>query len=262
MELDNRVPWAQTIWLPLIAASGELGVTVIAKASLNAAAQGTATAATAPVPIAMCDIHAPGDNGMLCTPSDLCDYKPGTDVVVVAPPDPKVNEALRRRTVAIGIGPISVRHRAGRGNGVFPLRRDHPSRLPLAGTYDAAWLEQRMPLLPEDFDPRFHQAAPSDLVAVPWLRGGESVTVEGLYDAPAAWHTVLPPVRLVLCGHVLNRYFSLPMRLDTVLIDAIQPRLTMVWRASLRPLRKVEDVKALFLYAVRPQIAREVFGME
>ena len=80
-----------------------------------------------------------------------------------------------------------------------------------------------------------------------------------LYDEPAAWRTTLPPVRLVLCGHVLKRYFSVPMRLDTVLIDGIEPRLTVVWRTSLRPLRKVEDVKALFLYAVRPRIAREVF---
>lgn len=257
MQLDNRVPWVETTWMPLIMAGADMCVAVIAKTMCSA----TETRISAePAAIALTDVHAEGEDGPLCVPSDLCAYKPGTDVVLGCPPEPERRQALTRRTIGIHVGPVDVRRAAGGAAGLFPWRRDHPQRRPLGGTYDANWLRERMPLLPIDFDPRFHQAAPHDMVAVPWLLGGETLRVAGLYPQATDWSVRLPAVRLVLCGHVRNHYFSLPMRLDTVLIDPTTPRLSLVWRCAIGPLRKIEDLRALFLYAVRPQIARDVFA--
>jgi hypothetical protein len=46
--------------------------------------------------------------------------------------------------------------------GFGPIARHWLARRRYAGTYDAAWLEDRMPLLPADFDERFFLAAPED----------------------------------------------------------------------------------------------------
>lgn len=50
-------------------------------------------------------------------------------------------------------------------------------RAAFAGTYDKAWEQQRKPLLPADFKPRFYQAAPSALQAPHFLQGNEVVSV-------------------------------------------------------------------------------------
>lgn len=56
-----------------------------------------------------------------------------------------------------------------------------------AGTYDEAWLEERHPLLPRDFDPRFWQSAHPDLIATPGLVGNEMYRLDGLHkDFPRA----------------------------------------------------------------------------
>ena len=52
-------------------------------------------------------------------------------------------------------------------------------RAALAGTYDAAWEKDRMPLLPRDFDRRFFNAAAPGLVLEGRLRGDEAVSVTG-----------------------------------------------------------------------------------
>jgi hypothetical protein len=48
-------------------------------------------------------------------------------------------------------------------------------RRQFAGTYDKAWLENRSPLLPEDFDARHWQIAPPEQQVVTRLKGGEPV---------------------------------------------------------------------------------------
>ena len=45
-----------------------------------------------------------------------------------------------------------------------PVGRHWEPRVRYAGTYDDRWTEDRMPLLPKDFDDRFHNAAPPGLV--------------------------------------------------------------------------------------------------
>lgn len=57
--------------------------------------------------------------------------------------------------------------------GFGPVGRHWQPRLSRAGTYDARWEEERAPLLPEDFDPRFYNCAPEDQQLESYLPGEE-----------------------------------------------------------------------------------------
>jgi len=105
-----------------------------------------------------------------------------------------------------------------------------PRRL-LAGTYDSAWSETRSPLLPKDFDERFYNGAPSDLVATPHLRGGERVQVQGAsrrgtlaFDLPA------PDLEVVLS--IRREISTAKPVLDTVIIEPDDERVVMSFRAT------------------------------
>ncbi len=76
--------------------------------------------------------------------------------------DPARPIARHGSHVPVGIGAIG--------------RHWHPRRT-YTGTYDDLWKVERMPLLPLDFDPRFHQAAAPGLTTPQPLRGGERVQI-------------------------------------------------------------------------------------
>jgi hypothetical protein len=101
-----------------------------------------------------------------------------------------------------------------------------------AGTYDDRWQKARMPLLPEDFDRRFFNAAHPDLIAPGYLRGGETVSV--FNASPRGALTFALPSgqpELVLMMKDGTRH-ALAMTLDTVTIDTDGHRVELVWRAS------------------------------
>src|SRR5690606_38106709 len=53
-----------------------------------------------------------------------------------------------------------------------------------AGTYDEAWQQARMPLLPTDFDRRFFNAVPADQTAPGFVRGDEPVVIANASPEP------------------------------------------------------------------------------
>ena len=63
--------------------------------------------------------------------------------------------------------------------GFGALHRHWQPRASFAGTYDQAWMDTKMPLLPDDFDPRFHVTAPPDQWSELPLRSDEVVEVKG-----------------------------------------------------------------------------------
>lgn len=102
-----------------------------------------------------------------------------------------------------------------------------------AGTYDDAWRKERCPLLPDDFDERFHLAASPGLSTEEPLAGGEPVEVQGCtrggrlaFKLPR----VAPDVRATVGGEPE----SVPMRLATVTVDTDAMELRLLWRGSLR----------------------------
>ena len=100
----------------------------------------------------------------------------------------------------------------------------------VAGTYDEAWQNTRAPRLPTDFDPRFHNAAPPELIAAGGLRGDEDVVVVGATAAPR-WEFRLPGLTPPDCDlalrtrreHVGRRYRCSSRRVSTSTIRSSAP---------------------------------------
>jgi hypothetical protein len=119
-------------------------------------------------------------------------------------------------------------------------------RAGLAGTYDASWKAARAPLLPDDFDERFFNAANPDLVAPGYLTGGEAVSVTNVTaSGPLSFR--LPRRRLSVVALVKAQTIAAEPRLDTVWIDADARELVMVWRAAVTCPRSFVAVQAVFV---------------
>jgi hypothetical protein len=134
--------------------------------------------------------------------------------------------------------------------GVGAIGRHWQPRRAFLGTYDAAWLEQRAPLLPLDHDERANLCASPGLVATPPLVGGEDVALLNLTPGGGSVAFRLPRIRvdvtLVAPGRDPARVAPY---LDTVLIDTIRvPDTTdvlveLVWRAAFKPPRRLKDAR-------------------
>jgi hypothetical protein len=107
-------------------------------------------------------------------------------------------------------------------------------RAALTGTYDEAWTQQRMPLLPTDFDRKFFNAAPPDQVAPGYLKGDEPVVI--LNASPSGRLSFnLPGVPPPRCRVELQgrRDQHLQTQLDTVIINTDENLLFLIWRTNL-----------------------------
>ena len=107
-------------------------------------------------------------------------------------------------------------------------------RAALAGTYDSAWQQTRMPLLPADFDLHFFNAASEGLVANGYLNGNEPVTLINCSRRPALTFSlpgVLPPVCTFRIAGGSDRL--LPGLLDTIVVNSIENLLLLTWRCHI-----------------------------
>ncbi len=134
--------------------------------------------------------------------------------------------------------------------GLGAIGRHWAPRREFLGTYDAAWLEQRAPLLPLDHDDRSNLCASPGLTATPPLLGGEAVALLNLTPGGGTVSFKLPRIRITVTLHVKGREpETLTPYLDTVLIDTVGvPDTTdvvveMVWRAAFRPPRRMKDAR-------------------
>ncbi|WP_224242012.1 DUF2169 family type VI secretion system accessory protein [Hyalangium gracile] len=116
--------------------------------------------------------------------------------------------------------------------GFGPVARSWQPRLAFAGTYDQAWTEQRAPLWPRDFDPRFFQAASPGLIASAGLKGGEPVVLGG-FSPDGQISFPLPRHRLMVKSVFRNRVDRRAMLLDAVQVDMTERALTIIWRAAI-----------------------------
>jgi hypothetical protein len=132
--------------------------------------------------------------------------------------------------------------------GLGAIGRHWEPRRRFLGTYDAAWLEQRAPMLPLDHDDRANLCASPGLTAVPPLAGGENVALYNLTPGGGTVSFRLPRLRIRTTLHAPGREpETLTPYLDTVLIDTIRVPETsdvvveLVWRAVFRPPRRMKD---------------------
>jgi hypothetical protein len=64
--------------------------------------------------------------------------------------------------------------------GFGPIAGHWSPRVELAGTYDQNWEENRLPLLPDDFNETYYQCAPSDQQIPGFLKGGERFLIKNM----------------------------------------------------------------------------------
>jgi hypothetical protein len=115
--------------------------------------------------------------------------------------------------------------------GFGPVARHWMPRRKYAGTYDEKWEKERQPLLPVDFDERFHQTAPEDQQTAEFLRGGEPVELFNL--SPSGYlKFALPKVALRFETWIGTERVEHRASLHTVLLEPDVPRVVMVWQTS------------------------------
>ena len=143
-------------------------------------------------------------------------------------------QSFRTRPPPAGLGAIG-RH--------WEPRRRH------LGTFDAAWLETRAPLLPLDHDERANLCASPGLTASPPLAGGERVALLNLTPGGGTESLQLPRIRVAVAFHAKDRApATLWPYLDTVVIDTLaageaRAAIELVWRAAFKPPRRMKDAK-------------------
>jgi hypothetical protein len=119
-------------------------------------------------------------------------------------------------------------------------------RASFAGTYDSAWMENRMPLLPLDFDRRFFNAASPGLIAPGYLKGDEPVLIEGASPgSPIRFNLpgIPPPeCRVQLVG---RRDALVQTKLDTVIVNTDEDLILLLWRGHLPVRNGPHDIVAI-----------------
>jgi hypothetical protein len=116
--------------------------------------------------------------------------------------------------------------------GLGPIASSWAPRRDRAGTYDERWQRTRMPLWPEDYDPRFHVSAPEGLHAERCLRGGEAVRIVGLTrEGELAFR--LPREHVCVETQLGRDVVRQPVQLERVILEPETRRVLVVWGSRL-----------------------------
>ncbi|MEC7520286.1 MAG: DUF2169 domain-containing protein [Myxococcota bacterium] len=134
---------------------------------------------------------------------------------------------------------------------VGPLPMMWPGRARYAGTYDAAYMRERWPWLPADFDWRFYLAAPVEQqLREGFWRGDEPIAFEGLHPSAASIRSRLPCIQPRICLDYagMDRFQEVQTVLDTVVWDAELGKLICVWRGMAEvPSESLEELAHVFV---------------
>jgi len=163
------------------------------------------------------------------------------------------------------VAPVRTASARPKPVGLGAIGRSFEPRRSRWGTYDEAWLAERSPFPPADFDDRANLAATPELVAVPPLAGGEEGALTNLTEGGGALAFVLPRVRLAIGFHVPDRPPEvIRPYVDTVVLDTLGPSehralaavdpdfppappgpltVELVWRAYVRAPKRLADAR-------------------
>lgn len=133
------------------------------------------------------------------------------------------------------------------------IARHWEPRKQFAGTYDETWERDVFPLLPADFDERFHQCAPPDQ-QMSYPLGGEQVILRNMMGEQPYVKFSLPRLD-ALAMRVLRRDYTaqtLHPVVDTLFFEPEARRFSAVWRASTRLRRGIQEVETVTVGPVEP----------
>jgi len=153
-------------------------------------------------------------------------------------PDPKKQRMDPRNPVGCGLvaveGQLLPNFKGSKWPGGFGVINNFWSpRRELTGTYDKAWQEHRMPLLPIDWDPRSLLCSPVDQRPQRNLRGGELVQLSNL-TPDGILRFMLPKLYFTFRTRIDKRIEEHRSRVSMVIIEPDFPRVIMVWSTSLK----------------------------
>ena len=135
--------------------------------------------------------------------------------------------------------------------GFGPVDRSWLPRRTLAGTYDASWIETKMPLLPDDYDPRFGMSAPADQQSPEPFVGGERIGVTNMTPEGTLLFE-LPRLDLRLSTEVRGRTQDHGAHMTSVVIEPDLRRVSVTWQSALRvPAPDVDFVSVTDIAAAR-----------
>ncbi len=119
-----------------------------------------------------------------------------------------------------------------------------------AGTYDQKWQEQRMPLWPEDYDPRHHLSAPVDQVSDAPPRFREEVELTNLTPGSRVAFRA-PAVPGVVGTRIDHDRYRQPVQLERIIIEPDEEKLVMVWRSWMNCGRDARRVSKSLIWTKR-----------
>jgi hypothetical protein len=151
-----------------------------------------------------------------------CGYSK-TPNALIGKPAPNLEDP--RRPAGAGPGPFPVA-------GFAPIAPHWAPRVTYAGTYDEAWKRDRAPLLPKDFDDRFHRIAPADQQLPPFAADGQLIELINLSPA-GKLRFALPNIRIGATTVFRDREVAHEAALHTVILEPEHPRLQLVWHTAL-----------------------------
>lgn len=118
-----------------------------------------------------------------------------------------------------------------------------------AGTYEENWMKKKMPLLPEDFDQRYYNAAHPDLIVKGYLKGNEPVEIVNAsqkgqlkFHLPGTTH----PEGMVIMKDKATK--KIDTNLDTVIINTDENILLLLWRGNVDIYEKIHEIHSLKVY--------------
>jgi hypothetical protein len=131
--------------------------------------------------------------------------------------------------------------------GFGPIACYWKPRVDHGGTYDAAWVEKRKPLLPLDFDDRHYQCAPADQQLPGGLPSNARLLLLNL--SPRGTLSIsIPRVALrfttLFTKAARQPYLHHRGKLNTILAEPEHDRLTLVWSTVLDCGRDVDHIDA------------------
>jgi hypothetical protein len=131
--------------------------------------------------------------------------------------------------------------------GFGPVACHWQPRVGYGGTYDAAWIEHRKPLLPLDFDERYFQCAPADQQFPGGLPSGARLLLLNL-SPRGTLSIVIPRVALrfttLFTKAARQPHLHHRGKLNTILVEPEHDRLTLVWSTVLDCGRDVDHIEA------------------
>lgn len=130
------------------------------------------------------------------------------------------------------------------------VSRSWAPRLRHAGTYDQAWIDHQFPLVPEDFDQRFNQAAPLDQ-QLPFIGGGAIVRLLNM-TPEGRWIFRLPELNVSVRLRYADGVVKSPVRVDTVLLEPDSHRIVLRARARVPVRRRAPPLEEVVVGEATP----------